>query len=177
MGGTGLGWRIGSAGRCSHSVDRLNDVGSCQPVVQPQLMGDDCTAQLFRSCMHMFASLPAVVTHMCSSALSSQHCCKQVDKLHGSAHLQGCLIRRIPALSTHVADADVDAAALHVAGKGGKCCVAAAVFVLAAGGAVCSCGAASAAAPQRFCQRLFCENAWHAVVTAPRRPAERHGIR
>lgn len=80
--------------------------------------------------------------------------------------------------SVDIPYADVDAAALHVAGKGRKRRVAASIAaaLLAIGGAASALSAAPAAAAQRLFQRLVCEYARHAMVAAPRRPAEHHSI-
>ena len=81
-------------------------------------------------------------------------------------------------VSVDIPYADVDAAALHVVGKWGKHRVAAciAAILLGIAGAASVLGAAPAAAAQRFCQRLVCEYARHAMVVAPRRPAEHDSI-
>ena len=76
--------------------------------------------------------------------------------------------------SSRVSDADVDAAALHVACKRRELRGAAAA-ALSHGTTLAVCRAA-AAAPQRLGRRMVSQDSRHAVVAAPRRPAQHDGI-
>ena len=53
---------------------------------------------------------------------------------------------------------------------------AAAIWSLATTAAACPLSSAPAAAAKRLGWRLVCEDAWHAMVAAPRRAAEHHCI-